>query len=101
VIYDKEKPGSRKAHLLEDKHIPSVGVFDEHLDEGIQCVDTTSQNLVTASKCSSNDVRILVMVSEVAQYVETASQNLRMASKCSSDDVRDSGDEVRCGRREE
>ncbi|GJX89875.1 hypothetical protein Tco_0343201 [Tanacetum coccineum] len=29
VIFDEKKLGSRKAHLLEDKQIPSVGVFDE------------------------------------------------------------------------
>ncbi|GJU07303.1 MAK10-like protein [Tanacetum coccineum] len=29
VIFDKEKPGSRKAYLLEDKEIPSVGVHHD------------------------------------------------------------------------
>ncbi|GKB22775.1 hypothetical protein Tco_0862176 [Tanacetum coccineum] len=29
VIFDEKKLGSRKAYLLEDKQIPSVGVFDE------------------------------------------------------------------------
>ncbi|GJR80735.1 hypothetical protein Tco_0151520 [Tanacetum coccineum] len=29
VIFDEKKLGSRKAYLLEDKKIPSVGVFDE------------------------------------------------------------------------
>ncbi|GJW58607.1 hypothetical protein Tco_0105338 [Tanacetum coccineum] len=29
VIFDEKKLGSRKAHLLEDKQILSVGVFDE------------------------------------------------------------------------
>ncbi|GJS81770.1 hypothetical protein Tco_0748311 [Tanacetum coccineum] len=40
VIFDEKKLGSRKAHVLEDKQIPSVGVFDEvflalgwHLEE--------------------------------------------------------------------
>ncbi|GJT94101.1 BTB/POZ domain-containing protein NPY2 [Tanacetum coccineum] len=40
VIFDEKKLGGRKAHLLEDKQIPSVGVFDEvyfifgrHLEE--------------------------------------------------------------------
>ncbi|GJR08742.1 zinc finger, CCHC-type containing protein [Tanacetum coccineum] len=34
VIFDEKKLGSRKASLLEDKQIPSVGVFDEVLALG-------------------------------------------------------------------
>ncbi|GKC44458.1 putative reverse transcriptase domain-containing protein [Tanacetum coccineum] len=35
VIFDEKKLGSRKTHLLEDKQIPSVWVFDESYDDRI------------------------------------------------------------------
>ncbi|GJS23101.1 MAK10-like protein [Tanacetum coccineum] len=57
----------RKAHLLEDKQIPSVGVFDEKpdkmtiwLEDGLknqdQSVETASGKLVTPSESHSDDV---------------------------------------------
>ncbi|GKD52260.1 hypothetical protein Tco_1281236, partial [Tanacetum coccineum] len=67
---------SRKAHLLEDKQILSVGVFDEHLDEmhvtwahlekkqtklrlyAIYLEELCIQSMETASQTSSDDVRI-------------------------------------------
>ncbi|GJX01235.1 hypothetical protein Tco_0185148 [Tanacetum coccineum] len=98
-IFDKESPEflgfscdsnllSRKAHLLEDKQIPSVGVFDEviwmafegntrDLDSiweetrqdcnftrrysrfGLQRLETASTFLVTPSEHSMDDIKIL------------------------------------------
>ncbi|GJR84968.1 hypothetical protein Tco_0155753 [Tanacetum coccineum] len=78
----------RKAHLLEDKQIPSVGVFDEviwmafggktrdlssigeemdktttlHqslLKNFVQCLETASQSLATASKHTRDGVRVI------------------------------------------
>ncbi|GJW28402.1 hypothetical protein Tco_0045277 [Tanacetum coccineum] len=43
----------RKAHLLEDKQIPSVGVFDETME-------TVLEFTVTSSKYSRDDVRIYI-----------------------------------------
>ncbi|GJT54383.1 hypothetical protein Tco_0989437 [Tanacetum coccineum] len=67
VIFDKERPGSRKAHLLGDKQIPSVGVFDEKPDkmtiwlkDGLknqdQSMETASGKLVMPSESHSDDV---------------------------------------------
>ncbi|GJR93614.1 MAK10-like protein [Tanacetum coccineum] len=83
----------RKAHLLEDKQIPSVGVFDKVIWEAlgentrdldsiwkemgqdcdftrvvsrmhVQCLETASQFLATPSELTSDDVKIYVTVLE-------------------------------------
>ncbi|GJX49534.1 hypothetical protein Tco_0276379 [Tanacetum coccineum] len=58
-------PPCRKAHLLEDKQIPGVGVFDEDknatlqdFDEALdlQYVETASQSLLTPSMIEGDGV---------------------------------------------
>nr|GEW37923.1 hypothetical protein [Tanacetum cinerariifolium] len=100
---DKEESNepiiSRKAHLLEDKQIPSVGVFDEvsfytlfqgfgrHLEE----------IHVTWTQYGKKQDKIATLHEDDlgTQFVETVSQCLVMTSKCSRDDVRIFYDEVK------
>ncbi|GJR46023.1 hypothetical protein Tco_1314126 [Tanacetum coccineum] len=86
----------RKANLLEDKQISSVGLFDERAFGGntrdldsiweetdeittlhefqyqksIQWLEMASQSMATASGRSSDGVKILVMASELADSKE-------------------------------
>ncbi|GJS27954.1 hypothetical protein Tco_0488574 [Tanacetum coccineum] len=71
VIFDEEKPRSRKAYLLEDKQILSVGVFDE-----VSFVHTEHGNGVTGFKRRrqnfySNGIKDLTMASECSRPKET------------------------------
>ncbi|GJV54781.1 zinc finger, CCHC-type containing protein [Tanacetum coccineum] len=73
VIFDEKKLGSRKAHLLEDKQIPSVGHLEEihvtwaHLEKKqtklrlytIYLEELCIQSVETALRLLSDDVRIL------------------------------------------
>ncbi|GJV71789.1 hypothetical protein Tco_1491784 [Tanacetum coccineum] len=75
---------SRKAHLLEDKQIQSVGVFDE-------VVETASQSLVTTSKYSRDDVKtfyddVKVVDSEMPEEDSTAVIDVAQR-KCEADAV--------------
>ncbi|GJS27868.1 hypothetical protein Tco_0488488 [Tanacetum coccineum] len=82
VIFNEKKLESRKAHLLEDKQIPSVGVFDEvflalgwHLEE-IQVTWAHLEKKRTRLRLYTKSLKKLCI-----QSVETA-------SRVSSDNIR-------------
>ncbi|GJW18655.1 hypothetical protein Tco_0026091 [Tanacetum coccineum] len=96
----------RKAHLLEDKQIPSVGVFDEVYSAfggntrdlgsfGEETDKTTdlhqhlsrlcSQQLETASQITRDAVTIHTKTA--SQDLKTASQDLKTASECTTQPI--------------
>ncbi|GJW68475.1 hypothetical protein Tco_0122899 [Tanacetum coccineum] len=82
----------RKTHLLEDKKIPSVGVFDDVIWKAsggnTHSLDSIWEE--TGQDCNSTRRHSRFGL----QFMETASQILMTGSKLTRDDVRDFGDDV-------
>ncbi|GJU75318.1 hypothetical protein Tco_1272388 [Tanacetum coccineum] len=78
VIFDKEKPGSRKAYLLEDKEIPTLGwlLEEKHVTWAHLEKKRTRLRLYTKS-----------LEEIVIQTVETASPTLATVSELDQDGV--------------
>ncbi|GKE05125.1 hypothetical protein Tco_1397143 [Tanacetum coccineum] len=89
----------RKAHLLEDKQILSVGVFDEHLDSFWR--KYTWLELHLGRKSDKISTLHEIGYQKGIHIVETASQFLATTLEGSSEGVRNFGDSVRSSRLKE
>ncbi|GJV27581.1 hypothetical protein Tco_1384029 [Tanacetum coccineum] len=79
----------RKAHLLEDKQIPSVGVFDECIFSAWIAFGGNTRDLDSIWE-ETDEVTTLheFQYQKIIQWLETASQSMATVSGGSSDNVR-------------
>ncbi|GJT05665.1 hypothetical protein Tco_0840127 [Tanacetum coccineum] len=92
----------RKAHLLEDKQILSVGVFDEvysafgrHLEEihmtwaHLEKKWTRLRTYTNISRISTQKLETASQITRdaVTTYTKTASQDLKTASECTTQPI--------------